>query len=270
MPHSPSSDATQAAEGSATPSTLAPLPPYGGNELPSTRVPREQVRRRLLDAAARVFAERGYERSRLEDIARAAGFTKGAVYSNFSSKHELFAELLAAHAQSTSAEILSDLPEDTAPEAVTERAAALLAGWLVQEAGWHQLELEFASNAGREPKVREVYARARQRQRTELAHILREHAGRLGVQLTVGYEEAAVILLSLHNGLGLEHGADPDEVTTPLIERALATVINGLIAPAEDRRNTRPKGAAEATSSPHPPGSRNLDPQGRKDDVCDT
>src|ERR1019366_1216248 len=56
-----------------------------------TRRPkREVVRRRLLDAALEVFAERGFDTSNLDQVAAAAGLSKGAIYSNFTSKDDLF------------------------------------------------------------------------------------------------------------------------------------------------------------------------------------
>ena len=57
---------------------------------------RAEVRTRILDAAAAVVAERGLAAASLDQVAAAAGFTKGAVYSNFASKDELFLALMAA------------------------------------------------------------------------------------------------------------------------------------------------------------------------------
>src|SRR5271165_2504223 len=63
---------------------------------PKTRVrpTRAQTRARVLKAAGEVFAERGYDRASLDDVAAAAGLTKGAVYSSFASKDELFYALM--------------------------------------------------------------------------------------------------------------------------------------------------------------------------------
>ena len=55
---------------------------------------RELTRQQLLDAAAVVFSARGYHVASIDDIADAAGFTKGAVYSNFASKEDLFLALI--------------------------------------------------------------------------------------------------------------------------------------------------------------------------------
>lgn len=57
---------------------------------------REVTRHKLLDAAAQVFAEVGFDAASVEAICERAGFTRGAFYSNFESKNELFLALVAA------------------------------------------------------------------------------------------------------------------------------------------------------------------------------
>ena len=59
---------------------------------------KEMTRELLLDAAIDVFAEKGYDGASLDDVADAAGFTKGAVYSNFTRKSDLFRALLEREA----------------------------------------------------------------------------------------------------------------------------------------------------------------------------
>src|SRR5664279_3586021 len=59
------------------------------------RPKREVVRRRLLDAALEVFAEHGFDTANLDQVAAAAGLTKGAIYSNFTSKDDLFYAMMA-------------------------------------------------------------------------------------------------------------------------------------------------------------------------------
>src|ERR1700675_4137539 len=58
---------------------------------------RQQTREYLLEAAARVFAEHGYHGASLDEVAAVAGFTKGAVYSNFKNKEDLFLALFRAN-----------------------------------------------------------------------------------------------------------------------------------------------------------------------------
>ncbi|ROS59273.1 TetR family transcriptional regulator [Frigoribacterium sp. PhB160] len=62
--------------------------------VPVSRPPRAEVRERLLDAATALISQRGVHATTLDDVARAAGFSKGAVYSNFASKSELVVTLL--------------------------------------------------------------------------------------------------------------------------------------------------------------------------------
>jgi len=58
------------------------------------RLPADQRRRQLLDVACRVFADRGFHATSMDDIAGAAGVTKPVLYQHFRSKREMFMELL--------------------------------------------------------------------------------------------------------------------------------------------------------------------------------
>jgi AcrR family transcriptional regulator len=57
----------------------------------------EETRRRLIEAAGRVFAEKGYEGARIADIAREAGLSSGAIYAHYGSKAELLLEAIRSH-----------------------------------------------------------------------------------------------------------------------------------------------------------------------------
>src|SRR5260370_23487825 len=79
----------------APPTPPAPPPPPTPPAAPLTpERRREQTRHHLIEAAAAVFAARGYHGASLDEVAAAAGFTKGAVYSNFKNKEELFVAVL--------------------------------------------------------------------------------------------------------------------------------------------------------------------------------
>ena len=75
---------------------------------------REQTTQRLLAAAQKVIAKRGLSAASLEDIAEAAGYTRGAFYSNFSGKGDVFIELLRRDQQKTQAQIAA-LRDDSLP-----------------------------------------------------------------------------------------------------------------------------------------------------------
>ena len=66
-----------------------------------TQRAKEEVRRRLLEAAAEQFAERGFDVTNIDQVALAAGVAKGTIYNYFSSKEELFGEVITEAARRT-------------------------------------------------------------------------------------------------------------------------------------------------------------------------
>src|SRR6202789_707661 len=103
--------------------TVSPVKPA------RTRPTRVEVRERILDAASKVFAAEGFAGATIDAIGQAAGFTKGAVYSNFDSKDELFLALLDREFELRGAQIATALEGggDTAA-AAQELSRAVLEG----------------------------------------------------------------------------------------------------------------------------------------------
>jgi AcrR family transcriptional regulator len=103
---------------------------------------RNQTRRALLDAAADLFAERGYHAVSLDEIAARAGYTRGALHYNFTGKHELLLDLLEERLAARGAA----LPE-------TNTGAAEIVGALPFDREFSLLFLEFAAAAARDPEI---------------------------------------------------------------------------------------------------------------------
>lgn len=127
---------------------------------PSAR--RQETRTRLLDAAIEVFAEEGLQGAAVESICARAGFTRGAFYSNFESKEQLFLELLAREFDRR-AEDLAEKAHELAPT-LRERSGCVspteAAGYIVQffspsedATAWFVLEAEFLLLAMRDPSL---------------------------------------------------------------------------------------------------------------------
>lgn len=199
---------------------------------PARRVPREEVRRRLLAEAVRVFTERGYDDARIEDIAHAAGFTKGAVYSNFGGKQELFGAVLSQAADDELAVVSAEIDGAEDADAMIERVAALIAARIVTDGGRGQLGLEFAARAARDDQTRAVLTPMRRAQRETAARSIAEVTRRTGAGPAVPAELAGLILHSLTNGLVNEHLADPEAVTADVVRRAFTAVLTALLPPA--------------------------------------
>lgn len=209
------------------------------SEGPVPRVPRDEVRRRLLAAAAQSFAEHGYEDSKLEDIAFAAGFTKGAIYSNFSGKPELFGAVLGAGADTEFNLVMGEIRDSENVAEAVGLAARTVARHIVQDAERGQLGLEFAARAARDEKTREILTPLRRAQRAAASRSIAEVAERTGAEMVVGPDAAALILHCLCNGLSNERIADPEAIDVASVEQALTAVLTALVVPRTNTDTSR-------------------------------
>jgi AcrR family transcriptional regulator len=199
---------------------------------PRRRPRREDVRAGLLAAALEVFEEIGYVAARLDTIAERAGYTKGAVYSNFGSKQELFATLLGERLADTAADVLSQVDHLTTLDETIDHAARYLARGVLREQRWHSLVVEFALQAGRDPEVGDVFREHRRSRRSLLAGTLAERASVFGAPSDPEhYTVFATILLATINGMAVECAADPDAVTEAQITGSISAVLRAALAP---------------------------------------
>src|SRR5256885_3470589 len=98
-----------------------------------------ETRERLLRAAADVFAERGYEGTRVADIAAAAGVSNGALYAHFGSKAELLVDALRTHGRRLLADLFAAGPDRPVAELLVQTGRCLTRrrdarGYLIVEA----------------------------------------------------------------------------------------------------------------------------------------
>ena len=200
------------------------------------REKREDVRARLLATADRIFTERGYEGASLERVAAAAGFSKGAVYSNFANKDELFFELVAARIdERIEALRVSISVRSTKPRGGESRAAmaARAAGRELRIFGeadpeWQMLFIEFWLRCARSEALRSRLAVRRREMRERIAELVESKARVVGA--TIGHIEAmdlATTVLALSNGLGIEGIIDPEAAPPHLFGELLSRIVEG-------------------------------------------
>jgi AcrR family transcriptional regulator len=164
------------------------------------------TRTELLDAARRVFVERGYHGASLDLVAREAGYTKGAVYSAFGGKAQMFFAVFEREVERRWSRLERESAEAGEPSIVNVRS------WFERlrvERAWSVTVLEFRLHAARDPELNARYAEHHSRVVDRLARILERHGG-------VAREDArpaAVDLIALANGYALEHLALPEEAT---------------------------------------------------------
>jgi AcrR family transcriptional regulator len=178
-----------------------------------------QTRGRLLDAALEVFSRRGYYAASVDEIAAEAGFSKGAVYSNFSSKEDLFLALIdrrfatdvqgypgIAHFMSKGLQFEKD-PEFK--ELVT------------QDRTWNMLMMEFFLYAIRDEANREKLATRLEQLRKVMEENLSALYAQLGKEPMLPVEELPWSIFSLGIGMILQLYIDPDGLPHGVYERAL-------------------------------------------------
>ncbi|HVB92343.1 MAG TPA: TetR/AcrR family transcriptional regulator [Acidimicrobiales bacterium] len=191
---------------------------------------RQQTRQYLLQAAAEVFAARGFHEATLDEVAAAAGFTKGAVYSNFKNKEDLFLALLE-EAYDQDMRLIQQTLEasDVPPEArLTDFVAMIRRGATDAPDSWGILYLEFAMYAMRNPQVREKLNQIERKDILAIRDIIAETRTEQEIKSGQSAEDAARIIVALFHGLGMMRALDPDAIDDALLADAIAFVARGL------------------------------------------
>lgn len=173
-----------------------------------TRAERQQQTRQKLIAVAReMFLRDGFAATSLDRVAVEAGFSKGAVYSNFSGKEQLgLAVLDDLHAEQVGAAAEAMEGKHTLDETLDA-----LVRWAREHLGqpkWTALEVEFASIARHNPYVAEQIAARHAAVRTAIEELVRKGVADLGVQPALPADQIATIVLSLSIGLGAQRSLD--------------------------------------------------------------
>ncbi len=185
---------------------------------------RQRTRERLLDAAAEVFNRVGYHGASLEAVAEAAGYTKGAVYSNFATKGELFVELLERYTKERIA-LQETILESVSLGQLADGAAAAMRQQAAEQSSWDLLQIEFWLAAMRDPELRARLVEGG-------ADLYREVGGRLdakaaaeGLEPPFQGEELARMLSALGSGLILQVYLEPDAIDPAMYGRAIRLLL---------------------------------------------
>ena len=155
---------------------------------------------RLLDAALETFAETGFAAASVEDICRRGGFTRGAFYSSFRTKDELFAALYAretARELRQAEEQLAGIEQEADPVAT---AVERCLGAFRADRTWVLVRTEFALHAARNPEARAALTEHTEALHVQLTELIERTARRSGLQLTVPADQLARIVLAVHDG----------------------------------------------------------------------
>jgi AcrR family transcriptional regulator len=196
-----------------------------------TRLTRAQSQARtralLLDSAARLFARKGYAACSLEEVAEAAGFSIGAVYSNFASKEDLLLAVLEAHMASDTGDLARVLQAEGGVEQRLRRVDAYVQDQADSHHDWCLLNWEFWLHALRDPKLRPRLAAHVAASRAELAAMLERQFTQQGISLPFPADQLALLGTALADGLLLRRFLDPDSVAPGTFGTALSWLLAG-------------------------------------------
>ncbi|MFI8291691.1 TetR/AcrR family transcriptional regulator [Streptomyces sp. NPDC085614] len=215
---------------------------------------RPRTRAALLKAALETFAEHGFHASSIEQICERAGYTRGAYYSNFASKEELFLALFDEHSERTVRRLAEAVDSLTADEYTLDRLAELASRVEPDERDWYLVTTEFTLHAIRDPQAAWVLARHDARLRAEIARGLTTVLRRAGRELTVDADRFARLMIALREGGLAQSYVEPEELPPGALERDF---LAGLL-----EASTRPVDAAGGGAEGDRPADGRTGPAG--------
>ncbi|MFT4229964.1 MAG: TetR family transcriptional regulator [Microbacterium sp.] len=197
---------------------------------------RERTRARLLDAAAEVFAEVGMDAVSVEAICERAGFTRGAFYSNFASKEELFLALITQLAGAKMDQVAVRVRELT-PTTIEDIPAAVrhVLGHSLGGDVEPQLISEMRTQALRDPRLGEAFLAWQAVMRARIAQIIAHVRDAYGLRVRMPVDDAAELLLDVSEDTCVRaalEGCSPAEANERLNAR-IAQLVALFVEPAQ-------------------------------------
>ncbi len=195
-----------------------------------------QTRGRLLEAAARVYARRGFNGATLEEVAAEAGFTKGAVYGHFGSKENLLLALMEEH---LTRQVIEQVALFDRERITWERPLAGSARWMEQleaDPDPFRLFVELWIYAQRDERLRRRLAEGLQTLRATFARFATASALDAGLEPPAhAGEQFANVMLALGLGMPMLKLVDHDSLPPSLLGAVLSVLIRAVESSPEAR-----------------------------------
>jgi AcrR family transcriptional regulator len=174
---------------------------------------KEQIRADLVAAARQVFLRRGFHQASLEEIALEAGWSKGAVFSNFAGKDELFLAVLDEQNRRRQREQIAEMRSAAGLAEALRSAGREMAGTQARDPDWAPLLVEFWTHASRREALRARASAAHEQLLDVYAGIVAEIAARDGLEFVAPVKSVCRSAAALARGLALERLLDPSAVS---------------------------------------------------------
>lgn len=195
---------------------------------------RAATRARLLEAAFEVFAARGFGRVSIEEVCEAAGFSRGAFYSNFATLDELFFALYQERADLIASQVAEALAQDR-PGLDVPASVDRVTEVLLLDVDWLLVKTDFLVHAARDPEVARALLGHRARLREAIADRLRRARGHTELPAVLGDAEgAAHAVVAAYDGVTVQLLLDKDvEAARAWLGRLLTALLtDGSRSPA--------------------------------------
>jgi AcrR family transcriptional regulator len=183
-----------------------------------------RTRQLVLEAAERLFLANGFAATSLEDIAREAGFSKGAVYSNFAGKTDLFFAIVEGQFAHLSEELRRLVTAEETAAGQLEAVGRWYERYLQVESGWSRSLPELAAIAAQDDTARQRFTALLRHQEEAVAELLANQQRTLGIQFGLAPKVVAALVVSLVVGLTVRSLHDlesPPELFNAALPRLL-------------------------------------------------
>ncbi|OBH21791.1 TetR family transcriptional regulator [Mycobacterium sp. E1715] len=199
---------------------MSPVKPH------RTRPTRGEVRDRILDAASKVFAAEGFAGATIDAIGQAAGFTKGAVYSNFESKDELFLALLDREFELRGEQIAVALDRSDGDTAAAAREVSRSVLDSVRDhSDYYVLLVEYWLRAQRDPQLRGRLIERRRAAADQALHIVESTDTVPGDRRLT---DIAQLVVTLNLGVAMEEVLRPGTINPDLLAQLITALLKSI------------------------------------------
>lgn len=195
---------------------------------------RKLTRAKLIEAAQQLFSTSGYEHATVDDIARAAGYSKGAYYFHFSTKDDILLELLRVWTESRTATLAEGDFDRMSPDELRETLAGFFS--YADSPQWPGVLLEFWAQAVRNKEVGNRLSSAYSVWRKRITTAF-EGAARDGLRVQSA-EDAASVVLAAHDGFAVQVAIGSPggkAMTAAELAASIVTPLEQTVEPAERR-----------------------------------
>ena len=203
-------------------------------KIPRKRLTRQEskaeTRAALLDAAARTFARRGFYAASVADVAEEAGFSKGAVYSNFDSKEDLFMTLLEERPLGWVSAISTLLANEEQVEPLVMKSGEFMTDLAERDRDWSLLFFELWTYATRDQNLERRVAGMYEQSRSQAAQMIEAKSKELNLSLPMPAEDVATAVIALSDGFHLQKVVDATRFPPDFLGRILLSFFGGLVA----------------------------------------